>query len=215
MARIDNIKDSIVKLPGQAEETMDKIRSNPKATTAATVMQVTGSVLLTLSKVGVPVVGYVAGALKIGSGILDPKPKLSDIRKKSDELKEVMMSSSETVREALRNEVAKLDDEIKKEMELLLLEQKREIQNYFKESLTDEMKSLDASLSDLKDVIHLTFEVVLDARYRQAIELVESAFHNFVAGSHNLERTLHLYANYIAELQTVAITSLSPKNIEM
>ena len=98
MSKMVNIKESIEKLPSQMEKTMEKIRSNPKTTTAATAMRFTGSVLSTLSKIGVPVVGYVAGALTIGSGILDPKARVSDIRKKSDELKAIMESSSDTVK---------------------------------------------------------------------------------------------------------------------
>ena len=107
------IKESIEQLPSQVEKKLEKIRCSPKATTAATAMQFTGSLMSTLSKLGVPVVGYVAGALSVGSGILDPKPKLSDLRKKSDELKAEMESCSESVKEALRKEVVHVEAELK------------------------------------------------------------------------------------------------------
>ena len=212
------IKESVEQLPSQVEKKLEKIRCSPKATTAATAMQFTGSLLSTLSKAGVPVVGYVAGALSVGSGILDPKPKLSDLRKKSDELKAEMELCSESVKEvvkeALRKEVAHVEAELKNEMNLLLLSQKNEIQSMFKETLTKEMVSLEEKLKDTKELIQLTYEVVLDTRYRQAIEYVESAYQNFIEGSHNLEVTLDLYSNNIINLQTLAINSLSPSKVE-
>ena len=214
MSKLTKIKESIEKLPSHVEKTIEKIRCNPKTTTAATAMQFTGSLLSTLSKIGIPVVGYVAGALTIGSGILDPKPKLSDLRKKSDELKAEMESCSESVKEAIRNEVERVEAEVKKEMNLLLKSQKNEIQSVFKETLTEEMVSLEEKLKDTKEIIQLTYEVVLDTRYRQAIEYVESAYQNFIEGSHDLESTLELYSSNIINLQTLAINSLSPSKVE-
>merc|ERR1712241_582991 len=125
-----------------------------------------------------------------------------------------MESCSESVKEALRKEVEHVEAEVKKEMNLLLKSQKNEIQSVFKDTLTEEMVSLEDKLKDTKEMIQLTYEVVLDTRYRQAIEYVESAYQNFIEGSHDLESTLELYSSNIINLQTLAINSLSPSKVE-
>ena len=91
-----------------AQEELDRVRRKKWAPKLATSLKVTGEAV---SSVGswIPGVGMIGGALKMASGVLDPKPLLSDIRK---ELEYQLQSMS--------NDLRALDDELKATKGLVL-----------------------------------------------------------------------------------------------
>ena len=92
----------------KAQEKLDRVRRKKWAPKLATSLKVTGEAV---SSVGswIPGVGMIGGALKLASGVLDPKPLLSDIRK---ELEYQLQSMS--------NDLRALDDELKATKGLVL-----------------------------------------------------------------------------------------------
>ena len=81
-----------MKFVQEAKDKVDKIRRHPKAPTVATALEMTGSVVNAMGS-WVPGVGMVGGALKMGASMLDPDPKLSDLRREADEIKTHLESS--------------------------------------------------------------------------------------------------------------------------
>ena len=92
----------------KAQEKLDRVRRKKWAPKLATSLKLTGEAV---SSVGswIPGVGMIGGALKLASGVLDPKPLLSDIRK---ELEYQLQSMS--------NDLRALDDELKATKGLVL-----------------------------------------------------------------------------------------------
>ena len=66
----------------------------------------------------------------------------------------------------------------------------------------------------MKEVIYMTYELVLDQRFKSGIELIESAHKVFMKGSHNIESMMTMLENFIFQLQTIAMDSLSHKKVE-
>ena len=69
-----------MKFVDDVKKKLDDVRSKPWAPTVATVMGVTGAVAAAMDP-WVPGVGIIGGALKLGSSMLDPNPKLSHLNK--------------------------------------------------------------------------------------------------------------------------------------
>ena len=65
------------------------------------------------------------------------------------------------------------------------------------------MRKLEASLSEMKDIIGLTYSNEMDSKYCQDIKLLEATFKIFIDGSHNIKEALDLYD--VIEFQTERI----------
>ena len=76
------------------------------------------------------------------------------------------------------------------------------------------MIQINNDLAETMDLMHKTYEIVLDQRYKQGIECIEDAHNNLMLGSHNLKDTLPLLENFMFELQTTAIGALKPAKVE-
>ena len=81
-------------------------------------------------------------------------------------------------------------------------------------SISDDMIQINNDLAETMDLMHKTYEIVLDQRYKQGIECIEDAHNNLMLGSHNLKDTLPLLENFMFELQTTAIGALKPAKVE-
>ena len=75
------------------------------------------------------------------------------------------------------------------------------------------MENIERDMSEVKNIVRLTYRVVLDSRYKEGIEKVDAAFQNFIEGSSNLKDFFELNKYFISELQTIAIQSLNPDKV--
>ena len=142
----------------------------------------------------VPGVGVLGGALRIGACLLNPKPSLADMKR---------------TQTAITYKISEQTCELRKDFKAI----KNEVKDFVL-LLDNEMKNIDNDISDIKKIIVRTYSVVLDTRYKDGLEKIASAYHNFFLGVNNLENTLTDLQSFIFELGSIAIQSLDPGKIK-
>ena len=194
---------------------IEKVRSNPKSVTLATVLSATGGIVKTVTDVfgAPPLVGLIGTALNFGAEMLDPPPKLSDLRNQTKELQESIESSSGVIEKALKNELKNVEDKISLEMAQHAANIQSEVQRSFKK-VSRQLDKLESTTTEVKVIVTQSFGELLDSRHRDGLTKLDSAYQNFLRGSHNLEDTFKYLSNFIFELETDAYTSLRPERIE-
>ena len=83
------------------KNSIDKIRSKSWSAPAATAMKGTAVVFDALGNF-VPGLGYIGGALKLGSSILNPDASLADIKKETELLTQTMEQCSGKTKQILQ-----------------------------------------------------------------------------------------------------------------
>ena len=89
-------------MKSRTDEATEKVKNTPWAPTAEIAMSSAGAVFNAVGTV-VPGVGVVGGALNMGSSMLNPKAKLADLKKQTDELKEGMENTCNSVTTAVES----------------------------------------------------------------------------------------------------------------
>ena len=156
------------------KEGIDKVRSKPWAEPTATAMSVTAGICNALGNF-VPGVGLVGSSLRVGATLLNPAPTLADLKRSEQEIinrldgeSGVFKRALERELETLREEMKRPYNEIRQDFEAI----KSEVQTCFS-SMTPHMRDISESLSDVKNIINHTYQLVRDARYRDGIEKIE------------------------------------------
>ena len=215
--------EKIKKTAAFCSESLDKIRSSEWSAPAAAAMNVTGNIVQGLGTF-VPGIGMLGGALKMGANILNPQPKLSDLRKTEKSLRldleklrhrsvspiaiDALSKDLEGVQSSIEN-FNNNQTEIVEDFKRIKLD----INDQFK-IISGEMKSLESDVKELKDIVTATFELIVDQRYKDGIESIEAAYQTFLDGANNLKDTLTSFEYYIVELQTNFNQHLKPEKIE-
>ena len=195
------------------KDAIAKIRSKPWAAPVGTAMSTTASIAECFN--WLPGVGIIGGALKIGSSLLNPAPSLSDLSKQIKDIEKHMNGSSGYVREVLHKQISEIQYEMDNPQPELVQDYDM-IRNEIQSSaviICKDMTKIDSDLTEVKNVVRQTYNLVIDSRYKDGIEKVDAAFQNFVKGSHNLEVTFASLANFMFELETNAIQSLNTEKI--
>ena len=215
--------DKIKKTSAYCSESLDKIRSSEWSAPVACALNVTGNIVVGLGSF-VPGIGILGGALKLGANVLNPQPKLSDLRKHEKSLRgdldklrsksvspfaiEHLSKDLQTVQDSIEN-FSNTQSELVEDFKRLKLD----VSDQFK-VISAEMKSLENDIKDLKDIVTATFELIVDVRYKDGIESIEAAYQTFLDGANNLKDTLACFEYYIVELQTNFNQHLKPEKIE-
>lgn len=198
---------------GYVNDAVNKIRSKSWAEPTGIALGATASICESLN--WIPGLSIVGGALKMGSSLLNPAPTIHDLRRQVEELEKHMNSSSGILKDVLEKNIMEIRLEMEKPHSEILENFaviKDEVQSAAK-IISKDMEKIEHDLSDIKTIIHHTYRLVTDNRYRDGIEKVDAAFHNFIEGSNNLSDTFMLLENFMFELQTIAIQSLNPERI--
>eukprot|EP00092_Neocalanus_flemingeri_P025111 GFUD01027228.1.p1 GENE.GFUD01027228.1~~GFUD01027228.1.p1 ORF type:complete len:752 (+),score=153.06 GFUD01027228.1:200-2455(+) len=204
-------------------ESLDKVRSTEWAEPVACVLKVTGTIVQGLGNF-VPGLGILGGAFILGTKLLNPQPKLSDLRKTEKSLKlDIEKFKSKSVSSFEIDSLSKDLDNVQnsitnfKESHSELIDDfavlKLDVRDQFK-TISKEMKSLESDVKDLKDLVTATFELIVDQRYKDGIESIEAAYQTFLDGSNNIEATLLSFDYYIVELQSNFNQHLKPEKLE-
>ena len=215
--------DKIKQTCSYVSESLDKVRSKEWAEPVACALNVTGSIVQGLGNF-VPGLGILGGAFKLGSNLLNPQPKLSDLRKTEKSLRlDIEKLKSKSVStfaiDSLSKDLENVQNSITnfKESNSELIEDfsrlKLDVRDQFK-TMSKEMKSLESDVKDLKDLVTATFELIVDQRYKDGIEAIEAAYKTFLDGANNIEATILSFDYYIVELQTNFNQNLNPEKIE-
>lgn len=218
MSKTSQMSKAIAVKFKSAKEGVEKLQSKEWAESAGQVMGVTAGIVTGLGRVPgigfVPGIGILGGALKMGSCILNPKPSLKDIKRQTEELTKLMEESSEAVKGFFEEKLEQLQKEMSKQQEVWTDMEivKEEVESSLK-TIQTEMNSIQDDITDIKDIVQMTFALALDIRFRDGIEGVDAAYEVFIQGAANVELTLKTLENYIFELQTNAIKTLSTQRI--
>ena len=195
-----------LKLVKETRERVRSIRGSGGGARVASYLSIGASIA---EKVGtcVPAVGMVGGAMKMCSNILDPSTKLSHLKEQSEKLREMLQGSAEALREQLRTAIdaaeRSISAEVQSQLEMSL------------KGMSGDLTEIDRDLGNIKNLGRETYELVVDIRYKEGMELIDSAYQRFLRGTNNFKTTHSLLASYIFELETKAGCTFSSENVEM
>ena len=199
----------------QRQNFMDKIRNKKWSEPLGDAMSVSASIAGGLSTAGVPFAGLIQAALKYGSSALNPAPSLKDLKEMQQQLEEQMRQSTGHVKEVLERELESIKQSLQNpqpelQQDLTLI--RETLQNSASE-LATEMESIERELQLTKKLVHYTYNLVVDIRYKDGIEKIDSAHKVFIKGARNLGTTFNEMQSYIFEMQTAAEQCFAPQNI--
>ena len=167
MNKIKSVKKS-------ADESLERVRGKKWAEPLGKTLGVTGKIVTAVGK-AVPGVGILGSALSMGATLLNPEPTIKDLQKGMNEMKQELKSITETdedlkaiLEEGLREEIREMEkkiatpmSEIRSDLKMIhgeMLEVKKVVQ--------DGNDQIAKELSQIKDKIMQTYNVVVDEKYK-------------------------------------------------
>ena len=141
------------------------------------------------------------------STLLDPPPKLSDLKMESENLRQELKHASGATRECLFQALDAVKEKIVDEV-------KCDVQSSLG-SLSTDMGTLDKDLHMMKSLNTKIYELVVDLTYKDGIDLIDSTYQFFLKGLNNFNKTHSHLASFIAELESKAGLSFKARNIAM
>ena len=99
------------------EESLQKVRDKEWAGKAHQTLLVTGNIIEGLGKSGVPLIGLLGISLKLGANVLDPIPRMSDLKKEREEIeKAIEDAEGGYVQKALTTQLESVKEEMNEEI---------------------------------------------------------------------------------------------------
>ena len=96
---MESLFKKVKKIPEKGKSKLQEIQRKPWAEPAASALNITGTIINSLGA-SIPGIGFLGGALKVGSAILNPDVKFEDQWKAEDALSSGQKIISEDIREA-------------------------------------------------------------------------------------------------------------------
>ena len=81
-------------------------------------------------------------------------------------------------------------------------------------SISSDLKTLDMDIGALKGIATETNEMVVDIKYKEGIDFIDSNYDVFLKGLKNYERTHSRFSSFIVELETKAGMSFKQQNMQ-
>ena len=167
MNKIKGVKKS-------ADESLAKVRGKKWSKPLGKTLGVTGKIVTTIGA-AVPGVGILGSALSMGATLLNPEPTLKDLQKSMNEMKQELKSITETdedlkaiLEEGLREEIKEMEEKISTPMSEIRSDLKMihgEMMGV-KKVVQDGNDEMAKELSEIKDKIMQTFNIVVDEKYK-------------------------------------------------
>ena len=195
----------VLKLVKDTLSKAEAIQGSKKAATAATALSRAAPIVKLVGNC-VPGVGILGGAMGLCANALNPSAKLSHLKEESEKLRQFFDNSQLSTREHLRTAIEEVEERITTEMQTKLEKSLKD--------MSGDLKVIDKDLESIKNVSRETYGLVVDIRYKEGMEQIESTYQVFLNGSTNFKNTHTLLKNYIIELETKAGCSFTPENIE-
>ena len=82
------------------------------------------------------------------------------------------------------------------------------------EYLSEDLEKIEDNLFEMKNIVHKTFEVVLDQHFESGVDLVESVYKEFMRGIHNIQSMMTMLENFLYQLQIITMENLSVSKVE-
>ena len=79
--------------------------------------------------------------------------------------------------------------------------------------ISSDLKSIDNGISDLKSIATETYEMIVDMKYKEGIDLIDSNYDVFLKGLRNYEKAHSRFSSFIVELETKASMSFKEQNV--
>ena len=191
------------------KEGISKVRSKPWAEPVGIAMGATASICGSLNFV--PGMGIIGGALKMGSSLLNPAPSLADLVRSQQQLEANLSEATGVLKDIIEQKLGEIKNEMQQprpetiqDFELI----RAEVQATAL-AISNDMRKIDDDLSDIKNIIDRTYQIVTDIRYRDGIEKVDTAYQIFIKGANNLEETFKELASFWYELQVYSEQNLN------
>ena len=92
------------------------------------------------------------------------------------------------------------------------LSHEKELQSSL-ETISSDLTTMEKNLSTMKSLATETFEIVVDLKYKEGIDLISSSYNIFLKGLKNFEKTHSRFTGFIVELETKADLSFKDQNI--
>ena len=81
-------------------------------------------------------------------------------------------------------------------------------------SISSDLKTIDTDIGALKGIATETNEMVVDIKYKEGIDFIDSNYDVFLKGLKNYEKTHSRFSSFIVELETKASMSFKQQNIQ-
>ena len=195
-------------------DSLEKVLNKEWTEKAQEVLHVTGTIIEDLGKSGVPLIDMLELALKLGSNVLDPIPKMSELEKEREVIEKIIEDAEDgSITKTLTIQLQAIRDEMDNAMAKHYKTLQRDIQTTFKH-LSEDIENIEDNLFEMKDIVHRTFEGVLDQHFENCIDLVESTYKEFMKciHFHNIQSMISRLENLLFQLQTME--NLSESKVE-
>jgi len=200
---LKNAKDHV-------EEGLEKVRAKSWATPLGKALQVSGKIVGAVEDF-VPGAKLLGGALSFGATLLHPEPTLQELQEQLRETKAAIEgTSSQLFIQALEKVQLELEDKIANpvgEIKVEFAEVRADMKRIFSE-VGESSNKMTLEMSKLRDLISRTFQIVVDNRFKDGIETVDSAYNVF------LRIGFKDFQQYAFELQTCADKNLDPQRVK-
>ena len=81
-------------------------------------------------------------------------------------------------------------------------------------SISSDLKTIDINIGAMKGIATETNEMVVDIKYKEGIDFIDSNYDVFLMGLKNYEKTHSRFSSFIVELETKARVSFKQENIQ-
>ena len=102
------VKEGIISAKDSTTRSLEKIQSKKWAQPTALALRSTSLIFSTLSDSGIPLVGILGGALQLGSALLDPQPRNSELNNNIGAIKNEVQSSFKLIAKDMK----KIEDDV-------------------------------------------------------------------------------------------------------
>ena len=192
------------------EEGLEKVRAKPWAEPLGKALEVTGKIVGAVDGF-VPGANIIGGALSFGATLLNPEPSVKDLQQQLQDIKDTIEGSSNTtIKLALEEAMEKLEDKIAHpvgEIKVDFEEVRADLRRVFKEVGAFD-KKMTAEMSQMRDLISQTFNIVVDSRFKVRLDCLLLLFIEFPLRMASRRWMLHTLSFFGTVLRISSTTPL-------
>jgi len=181
-------KEKLTEMKQSGQEKLKEIQEKPWAEPTAAALGATGEIINGLGS-GIPGVGFIGGALKVASSLLNPDIKLADLRRTEN-----AVLKGQTL---ITEDIGAIQEEVNKRFNEVALE----------------MKKMNANVKMIKEVMDEIYLIISDIHYRDGPEKVEALYEMFLEDCQNTQKTFELFKGFVVEARMNYNQHLKPQKV--